>query len=215
MNSSWFLHNTYSDEQWAVIKIPKTTRWTSYEKEARGRDIHWEYLWGFLAETQIETASEHGYTITQEEIIGTPTDIMNSTSEQINTLLEKGMTMQSQEWILFDVFWMESMVALFNHYFKWTYIKRLSDLLLPVNAQYLKLMHNFKPQDLYKMNNQDINIPFVSHNILKEDGTWDIKFIDTDYRPLQWNKPLNLVGNWITQKALTDIAQNRWIKIRI
>ena len=81
-------------------------------------------------------------------------------------------------------------------------------------------MYNFPVWLLDEMNKSEEN-PFLAHNIL-EDEEWNIKFIDTDYRPLdfkQWiksnknisiwinNVALNKVGDWITKKALADIKQ--------
>ena len=79
----------------------------------------------------------------------------------------------------------------------------MSDLLLPANAKYLKLMHKF-PNNLLNKMNESWESPFIAHNIL-QDENWDLKFIDTDYRPLDMFHPLNKVWNWITQKALKDI----------
>jgi hypothetical protein len=42
-----------------------------------------------------------------------------------------------------------------------------------------------------------------------EDEKGDIHFIDTDYRPLDVFHPLNMIWNWITQKALKDVKQIR------
>jgi hypothetical protein len=71
----------------------------------------------------------------------------------------------------------------------------------------LKAIHEFPEWLLQEMNNQNWN-PFLAHNMI-EDKEWVIHFIDTDHRPLDPMHPLNLVGNWITQKALKDINNQR------
>ncbi|MDP2395721.1 MAG: hypothetical protein Q8S84_01355 [bacterium] len=45
------------------------------------------------------------------------------------------------------------MIRLFNHYFANTHIKSMSDLLLPVNAKYLRIIHNLPESVLPEMNN--------------------------------------------------------------
>ncbi|MDD2907029.1 MAG: hypothetical protein PHH98_00150 [Candidatus Gracilibacteria bacterium] len=98
------------------------------------------------------------------------------------------------------------MINLFNYYFSGTKIKNFSDLLLPVNAKYLKLIHNLPPEVLFSMNNDIGTNPFIAYNILRDqDGK--LHFIDTDYRPLDVFHPLNMLGNWITKKALNDVRR--------
>lgn len=200
-----FVYNVYDGDNQTVIKIPRTTRYKK-EVEENSYDTHKKYLWMHVAESNF---IDHGntYRVIQEKIEWNPIDLINITNSKVNKILEQWNNMQNVENILFDIFWLAWMVRLFNHYFDWKSLKALWDLCLPMNAQILKYFYNFPPELLVEMNQQNWN-PFIAHNLL-EDKNWNIILIDTDFRPLDINHPLNLAGNWITQKALQDIKSQR------
>lgn len=219
----WFMYEVIDKGDWTVEKKPRKSEVTSSEREEESLKIHKKYLWDLIVpDTDIYLAnwSENGdFEVHQEKIIKwTPVDLINTTNEKVFQLLESWKEMQRENNILFDIFGMKWMIDLFNYYYSWTPIKTINDLLLPANAEYLKMMHNFPVWLLDKMNKSNWN-PFLAHNIL-EDSKWDIHFIDTDYRSLdfkdllKWdrNVPLNKVWDWITKKALKDLSKNRYNK---
>jgi len=193
---------------WTVKKIPRTTRHTSAIHELVSLHRHKDNLGLYIPETEIYKWPEAGFEVHQELVEWTPVDLaVEMTNEQIRKLLDWWREMQNREWVLFDIFWIQWMIKLFNYYFQWTGIKKMSDLLLPANAKYLRMMHNFPERDLVELNKKWWN-PFIAHNIIKE-ADWNMKFIDTDNRPLDPFHPLNLVWNWITQKALKDLQNKK------
>lgn len=207
MNKSWFMYDV-SISWWEVIKTPRAPWNTSIEAENFSTLIHKSYLWNYVPETQISLSKSHWF-LTNQELINWWNHIdlaIESTKQDVIDLLEKWAIMQKEQNILFDIFWMQWMINLFNFYFKWTNIKKFSDILLPANARYLQLIHNLPPEVLIQMNNDIESKPFIAYNLLR-DEEWKLRFIDTDYRPLDIFHPLNLVGNWITQKALSDIKR--------
>lgn len=205
----WFMYTVKDCWDWTVEKIPRAPWNTSLSNEKKSLKIHKWYLWDLVVpDTDIIISSNSWFETHQERVEGKPVDLMDITNEKVIQLLESWQWMQSEEWILFDIFGLQWMVALFDYYFSWTPIKKLHDLLLPINSKYLKLMHNFPDWILAEMNNNISGSPFVAHNIL-EKSNWDIHFIDTDHRPLDPQHPLNLLWNWITKKALKDIRIKR------
>lgn len=205
------MYSVNDKKDWTVEKIPRAPWNTSAENEANSYKIHKNYLWILVPETEIYKWSRESFSVHQEIIKWTPVDLsVDFTKEEVMKLLNSGATMQQNHKVLFDVFWMQWMIRLFNYYFAWTPIKNMSDLLLPVNAKYLRIIHNLPETVLPEMNNEN-GSPFIAHNILK-DNDWKLHFIDTDHRPLDPLHPLNLVWNWITQKALKDLNKNNIIK---
>jgi hypothetical protein len=120
--------------------------------------------------------------------------------------------MQAKEKIFFDIFWLKWMIRLFNYYFEWTFLKTIYDKSIPLWSLYLEKVHKlpkwkFEEMNLPENNNWPV---FVAHNMIEEND-WNIKFVDTDNRPLDLFHPLNIIWNWITKKALRDIKKHRYI----
>ncbi len=212
-----FMYTVIDKWDWTVEKIPRKAWNTSSEKEKSSFELHKKYLWDlivpdtdiFIPKKKIISSSDN-FEVYQDKIIRwNPVDLINTTNEKVIELLASWSEMQKDNKVLFDVFWLEWMVQLFEHYFKWTPIKSFNDLFLPANAKYLKIMHNFPLWLLEEMHLKELN-PFIAYNIL-EDEKWDIHFIDTDYRPLDVFHPLNHIWNWITQKALRDVKKHRYL----
>ncbi|MDP2090146.1 MAG: hypothetical protein Q8K30_00985 [Candidatus Gracilibacteria bacterium] len=192
-----------------VEKTPRAAGNTSADNEANSYKLHKNYLGIIVPETEIYKGNREDFSLHQEKIVGNPIDLaVEFTKEEIIKLLEGGANMQQNHRVLFDVFGMQGMIRLFNHYFANTHIKSMSDLLLPVNAKYLRIIHNLPESVLPEMNNDIEGSPFIAHNILKDDKG-ELHFIDTDHRPLDAFHPLNLVGNWITSKALNDLKNKK------
>lgn len=198
-----FVYDVYDWEDQTVIKIPRTSRYRK-EVEENSYQIHKQYLWMWVAESNY-VRHENTYRVIQEKIEWNPIDLMNTTNNKVNKILEHGKNMQNAENILFDVFWLAWMIRLFNHYYEWKWLKAFWDICLPINKIILDYFYNFPPKLLAEMNEQTWN-PFIAHNLL-EDKDWNMRLIDTDFRPLDKKHPLNLAGNWITQKALDDIKK--------
>lgn len=208
MKNTWFMYDVSINWDSEVLKTPRAPWNTSIENERLSVVLHNSYLWDYVPDTKIISSDTHWF-LTHQELVNWWNHIdlaIESTKQDVIDLLEKWVRMQKEQKILFDIFWMQWMINLFNYYFKWTNIKKFSDLLLPANAKYLQLMHNLPPEALIQMNSDIKSKPFVAYNILRDDK-WILRFIDTDYRPLDIFHPLNLVGNWITEKALRDIKR--------
>lgn len=200
----WFMYSVSDEEDWTVKKVLRAPLNTSAQREKSSLELHKTYLWDIIVpETEIYELKSGDFEVHQKKIEGTPLVLTDLTSDNVRKILELGALMQKEHRVLFDIFWMQWMIQLFNYYFWWTPIKELSDFLLPANAKYLHLMHNFPEGLLREMNEATWN-PFVAHNIL-QDSEGKLHFIDTDYRPLKLICPLNIIGNWITQKALADL----------
>lgn len=205
----WFMYTVNDKNDWTVEKTPRAAWNTSADNEANSYKLHKNYLWIIVPETEIYKWNREDFSLHQEKIVWNPIDLaVEFTKEEIIKLLEWWANMQQNHRVLFDVFWMQWMIRLFNHYFANTHIKSMSDLLLPVNAKYLRIIHNLPESVLPEMNNDIEWSPFIAHNILKDDK-WELHFIDTDHRPLDAFHPLNLVWNWITSKALNDLKNKK------
>jgi hypothetical protein len=197
------VYEVYDKQDQSVIKIPRSK---IYRKniEEDSYLLHQKYLkWSVAQSDFIE--SWDSYNIIQEKINGNPVDLHNITNQKIHKILEQWQDMQKAENILFDIFWLEWMIQLFNYYFDEKALKSLWDLCIPMNAWILNYFYNFPPELLKQMNQNKWN-PFIAHNLL-EDKDWNITLIDTDFRPLDIKHPLNMVGDWITQKAIDDIIK--------
>lgn len=207
----WFMYSVSDKDDWTVEKIPRAPWNTSAENETKSLKLHKQYIGILVPETEIYKWSSEKFSVHQEIIEWIPVNLaVDFTKDEVMKLLTSWSNMQQNHKVLFDIFWMQWMIRLFNYYFAWTSIKNFSDLLLPVNAKYLRLMHNLPETILPEMNKEDWS-PFIAHNILK-DKDWELHFIDTDHRPLDSFHPLNLVWNWITKKALNDLNKNNTIK---
>ncbi len=205
----WFMYTVSDKDDWTVEKKPRAAWNTSAINEINSYNLHKKYLWIIVPETEIYKWNRDNFSVHQEKVEWTPVDLsVDFNKTEIMNLLNSGANMQQNHRVLFDVFWMQWMIRLFNHYFANTPIKNMSDLLLPVNAKYLRIIHNLPENVLSEMNNDIEWSPFIAHNILKDDK-WEIHFIDTDNRPLDPLHPLNLVWNWITQKALNDLKNKK------
>lgn len=205
----WFMYTVSDKNDWTVEKLPRAARNTSAENEDSSYKLHKKYLWIIVPETEIYKWNSDNFSVHQEIVDWTPVDLaVDFNKTEIMNLLNSGANMQQNHRVLFDIFWMQWMIRLFNHYFANTPIKNMSDLLLPVNAKYLRIIHNLPENVLSEMNSDSDWSPFIAHNILKDDK-WEIHFIDTDHRPLDPLHPLNLVWNWITQKALNDLGNKK------
>lgn len=204
----WFMYTIKVNDDLTVTKTPRTLAHTNWYNEDVSLKIHKDYLWkDIVAETDIHTAPLlTSFETHQEFILWTPINLETTTNQAVFDLLEAGASMQEKEKILFDVFGLEWMIRLFNHYFGDRLLWNMNDMFLPLNAQYLNLVHNFPPELLKKLKEKEGD-PFIAHNILEgKDGS--IHCVDTDYRPLDiWSglNPLNHIGAWITKKALDDL----------
>ncbi len=204
-----FMYEVVVKEDGTVQKVPRTLAHTDWSKEERSATIHREYLWDTVVpETELWMPWDGRFETHQEFVEWTPVNLDTTTNQQVLDLLEAWASMQEKEKILFDVFGLEWMVRLFNHYFEWSSLGWLNDVLLPINMTYLDKVHNFPPELLRQLKEKQWE-PFIAHNIL-EWPNWEVHFIDTDHRPLTllWKpNPLNRVWAWITKKALADLKR--------
>lgn len=209
MLGRWFAHEVYETTDGRVIKIPRDPKNTSIANEQKSLDIHSSFVGEFIPDTKILKDEGYWFIINQKLVIDwNPVDLLEEwVQDDVKRLLEWWTRMQKNHSILFDVFWMHGMIRLFNYYFNWTIIKKLSDILLPMNAKYLELVHKVSPDLLYELNKDNGIHPFFAYNILR-DKEWKLHFIDTEYRPIDIFHPLNMFWNWITQKALNEILNN-------
>lgn len=209
MESKWFMYDVTDSGSNKVVKIPRAPWNTSISNEELSVAIHKSYLWeSIVPDTQIVLSDSHWF-LTHQELVKwwQAIDLTQEiTKQDVKELLENWAKMQSEQGILFDVFWLQWMINLFNFYFSWSPIKKMSDLFLPANAKYLQMIHNLPPEILMQMNSDTVSSPFIAYNILRDEN-WKLHFIDTDYRPLDVFHPLNLVWSWITQKALRDVGR--------
>jgi hypothetical protein len=208
------MYEVVSSWNWLVIKTPRNPKRTTLEKERASYDLHKSYLWDFVPDTEF-IKDWNGFFVEQTEIIwAKAVDLaVEWTKEDVRKLLEAWAKMQRENWVLFDIFGVEGMIILFNYFYSWTPLKKVSDFFLPFNARYLQFAHKLPPEVLKSMNDDTTTPPFTAHNILRWEK-WLVHFVDTDYRPLNIRNPLNLAWNWITSKALKDLENKRTI-IRI
>ena len=189
-----------------VVKIPRSNRVQKVQEEISYK-VHRTFLWDIVPDTEFFDDPNTKFRVEQKKIDWTPVDIISDSSNELHEILKLWQTMQDKQKILFDIFWMQGMIALFNYFFAGTYFKKMNDSLLPLSEKYLKTIHNFPAWILVQMN-QVQWAPFIAHNLLK-DKAGKYHFIDTDYRPLDIRHPLNLLWDWITKKALKEIEHLR------
>jgi len=208
-----FWYTVYRDGN-RVVKLPRNENTRILASEIAGLEAHETHMWDFIPNTTF-TETDEWYNVSQEFIAWEAVDLMETTNNKVFELLESWATMQEKEWILFDVFWLEWMVRLFNYYYGDTLLGKTNNFLLPLSWRFLQILHNF-PYETIKQLNKDTSSPFISENIL-ENSSWNVKFVDIEHRSLQKPKsikelkkyPLNLLWAWITKKALKDLMKNR------
>ncbi len=202
------------NEDWRVTKTPRNQSSRILDDEKKALKIHQDYLWKFIPDTKFQK-TEDWYEVHQDYIEWNPVDLMTTTNDKVFELLNAWIIMQEKEKILFDVFWLEWMVRLFNYYFSDTYLWKAKDIVLPLAGSILQLINNFPKEKLEVLNN-DTTSPFIVSNII-EKYNWDVKFVDIEQRELSLPKsfssfkkyPLNLLWAWITKKALADVQKSR------
>ena len=208
----WFMYEVFDNSDWTVQKIPRNPWKTSIEKEQGSFNIHKKYLWNSLPETKFINKWDWLFELKQEYIDWKPVDILENTKDDVLNILENWLSMQAKEKIFFDIFWLKWMIRLFNYYFEWTFLKTIYDKSIPLWSLYLEKVHKlpkwkFEEMNLVENNNWPV---FAAHNML-EDENWNIRFVDTDNRPIDIFHPLNMIWNWITKKALKDVKKHKYI----
>ena len=208
----WFMYKVFDNEDGTVQKIPWNTEKTSLEKEETSFNIHKKYLWDYIPDTDFIDKWNGLFELKQEFISWKPVDIIDFTNEEVIKILNSWLTMQEKNKIFFDIFWLEWMIRLFNYYYWWTILKTLYDKSIPLGSLYLEKVHKLPKWKFEEMNLEKNNKwnPFVAHNMIIDDD-WNIRFIDTDNRPLNAFQPLNMIWNWITKKALHEVKQHRYM----
>jgi len=197
-----------------VIKTPRNMSTRNLWDEKTALETHQKHLDQFIPDTSFKW-DKSAYEVHQEFIEWDPVNLMNSTNDKVFELLDTWISMQEREKILFDIFWLEWMVRLFNYYYWDTLLGKTNNFALPLSWRFLQMLHNF-PYSKIKALNDDHSSPFVSENIL-EDKEWNVSFVDIEHRWLSKPKnfaalkkyPLNLLWAWITKKALKDIMWQR------
>ena len=211
-----FNYEVFDIWDWKVKKRPRTEN--NLKIEQNSFDIHKKYLWDFLPDTEFIWEDWKIKEVIQTKVKWAEIIDLNSMTDdvknQVNELLSRGLSMQEKHKILFDIFWMEWMIALFNHYFKNSTLKKISDFTLPFNSKVLEAIKKIPSEMMINLNNKEDNNPFLAYNLLK-DIDWKVHFIDTDYRKVNIFHPLNFVWNLITKKALKDLENQEKITIRI
>jgi hypothetical protein len=204
----WFNYQVFSNEDWTVTKIPRKVENNKLDTEKKSYGIHKEHLGTFLAKSEFIGDETWKYVekVLQEEIKNAKViDLRNTTNKVVIKLLELWSNMQEKEKILFDIFWLEWMISLFNYYFEWTILKKISDTFLPINSIILEKT-KWLPVWYLKELNEKEKAPFLAYNLL-ENENWEVFLIDTDYRPLTFLNPINIVWKWITNKALKSLQK--------
>lgn len=205
----WFNYEVFSNWDWTVTKIPRRKEINKIENEKKSYKIHKKELWDFLAKSELISNQTWKYVekVIQEEIKNAKIiNLRDNTNEKVKEILELWNNLQEKHKILFDIFWLEWMIALFNYYFEWTLIKKISDITLPINSIFLEKT-KWLPKWYLKELNKLKKPPFLAYNLL-ENEDWEVFLVDTDYRPLSILNPLNLVWKWITNKALKDLKKD-------
>ncbi len=195
-----FMYKVYDSEDGYVIKIPKDPTISSAEVENESIRIHRKYMWDAIPETTARE-TDTWFDIRQEKLEWELIELVPWTvKSDVLKLLQDGNDMQKATWQLFDVFWLEGLIQVFGHLTKETAIWFCNDLSLPVTKKYLQHKYKMSSEVLDQMLVPN-NKPLLSHNMMRTKNG-DLKFFDTDYRALSWKKPLHMVWNFYTQKAL-------------
>jgi hypothetical protein len=206
MSSRGFMYDVDTSGTEKVVKIPRSNR-VRKQQEQTSYEVHKIFLWDTVPDTKFFDDENTWFKVEQDKVYWEPVNILQDSSKKLYDILKLWQTMQEKQKILFDIFWMQWMIALFNYFFAETNFKKFNDLFLPLSEKYLKAVHNFPPWVLAEMN-QVKGSPFIAHNLLKDsDGNYH--FIDTDYRPIDIRHPLNVLWDWITKKALQEVERLR------
>jgi len=214
-HSPSFLYTVKVDEEaWIIVKTPRSTLHTSAEHEKTWLNKHNQYMSNFIPDTDV-VLTDTWFQLQQEYIDWKPVDLRTNMNPDVWKLIEAGQDLQAQERILFDVFGIEWMVRLFNYYFeKGDMLREINEAALPLNAQYLQMMHNFPPELLKQLNTENNKNPFIAYNIREtEDGR--VYYTEANNRDLSVSRltskvnPLNRVWAWITRRAMQDLQELR------